>query len=151
MRGRLRTAMLLTLAGAAPLAAAQADWNGVTHPARARVDYMLKCQGCHQPGGTGNPAHTPALTGEVARFLAVPGGREFLGRVPGVASTDLDDARLAELLNWTLYRFDAGHLPVGFKPYTAAEVGALRKNPLRLERLETRNRLIAEMERKHPR
>ncbi|MDE2434792.1 MAG: cytochrome C [Sphingomonadales bacterium] len=137
------------MACAAPLAAAQADWRGVTHPARARVDYMLKCQGCHQPGGIGNPAHTPPLTGQVAQFLAVPGGREFLGRVPGVASTDLDDERLAELLNWTLYRFDAGHLPSGFQPYTAAEVGALRKIPLRLERLETRNRLLAEMERVH--
>ncbi|MDE2412143.1 MAG: cytochrome C [Sphingomonadales bacterium] len=132
-----------------PLSAGLASWRGVTNPTQAHIDYMLKCQGCHQPNGAGNAANTPPLTNEVARFLLVPGGREFLGRVPGVASTDLDDARLAELLNWTLYRFDGAHVPADFRPYTAAEIGALRKAPLRLERLETRNRLIAQME-PHP-
>ncbi|MBS0483030.1 MAG: cytochrome C [Proteobacteria bacterium] len=148
MRGQLRTAIFAALACAAPLAAGQADWNGVSHPARARVDYMLKCQGCHQPGGDSKPANTPPLAGEVAKFLSVPGGREFLGRVPGVAMTDLDDVRLAELLNWTIYRFDPGHLPAGFQPYTAQEIGALRRQPLRLDRVQTRDRLIAQME--HP-
>lgn len=132
---------------AAPLAASQATWPGVSHPARARVDYMLKCQGCHQPNGGGNAAHTPPLMGQVARFLSVPGGREFLARVPGVATTDLDDQHLAELLNWTLFRFDPGNVPATFKPYTAAEIGSLRKNPLRLDRLKTRNRLTAMMAR----
>ena len=142
-----RAAMLgaLALASTGQLAALPKGMAGVTRPDRARVDYILKCQGCHQPDGSGNVANTPPLKGEVAKFLAVPGGREFLGRVPGVASTDLDDARLAELLNWTLQHYDPAHLPAGFKPYTAAEVGALRKAPLRLERLEARNRLIAEI------
>lgn len=138
-------AIVAALIVAAPLAAAQVAWPGVSHPARARVDYMLKCQGCHQPGGGGNAANTPPLTGQVARFLSVPGGREFLARVPGVATTDLDDQHLAELLNWTLFRFDPGNIPADFKPYTATEIGSLRKNPLRLDRLETRDRLTAMM------
>lgn len=125
--------------------AAGMSYPGVAHPERARIDYVLKCQGCHQPDGRGNAVNTPPLSGEVARFLAAPGGREFLGRVPGVASVDLTDDRLAEVLNWTLYRFDAAHLPAGFKPYTAAEVATLRKAPLRLERAETRARLIAQI------
>ena len=79
----------------------------------------------------------------VARFLTVPGGREFLGRVPGVATAALDDARLANLVNWTLYTFDRQHMPKDFRPYTAAEINALRQNPLRLERVETRARLVA--------
>lgn len=116
---------------------------GVTHPGQARVDYMLKCQGCHNPDGSGNLANTPPLAGEVARFLAVPGGREFLVRVPGVASVDLDDKRLAALLNWTIYRFDPGHVPTHFKPYSPAELGALRQSPLRLERAEVRAGLVA--------
>jgi hypothetical protein len=142
--GRLTAPVLLLAAsvGAAQGSAQPPAMPGVAHPARARVDYMLKCQGCHHPDGSGNIANTPPLTGEVGKFLAVPGGREFLGRVPGVASTDLDDARLAELLNWTLYTFDRGHMPANFSPYSAEELGALRKQPLRLERAEMRESLI---------
>jgi hypothetical protein len=147
-----RAARLILIAAPAMLVAAS-GWAGstagnhpaipgVSNPARARVDYMLKCQGCHHPDGSGNIANTPPLTGEVGKFLAVPGGREFLGRVPGVASTDLDDVRLAELLNWTLYTFDRGHMPANFSPYSAEELGALRKQPLRLERAEMRESLI---------
>lgn len=144
-----KLARLAPLAGIALFAAAQGAaapqgaMPGVTNPRQAEVDYMLKCRGCHQPGGEGNQVNTPPLHNQVARFLGVPGGREFLGRVPGVASTDLDDVRLAQLLNWTLYRFDAGHLPANFTPYTPAEMRALRQEPLRLERLEARNRLVA--------
>jgi hypothetical protein len=120
---------------------------GVSNPARTRIDYILKCQGCHQPGGGGNTTDTPPLAGEVARFLSVKGGREFLVRVPGVASVDLSDERLAELLNWTLYRFDAGHLPADFRPYTAAEIARLRRSPLRLERAEVREKLVSQVRR----
>lgn len=139
---------VLALAGTAQLGASEALWPGVAKPERARIDYMLKCQGCHRPDGKGDLASTPPLAGEVARFLAVPGGREFLGRVPGVASVDLSDERLAEVLNYTLYRFDAGHVPADFKPYTAAELAVLRKAPLRLDRGEARERLIARLEAK---
>ncbi len=120
--------------------------SGVLHPERARIDYMLKCQGCHQPDGRGNAVNTPPLAGEVSRFLSVPGGREFLGRVPGVASVDLNDERLAELLNWTLYRFDPAHLPADFKPYSPGEISALRKAPLRLEREAMRKGLMVHIE-----
>jgi mono/diheme cytochrome c family protein len=134
---------VLALAGTAQLGASEAGWPGVANPQRARIDYMLKCQGCHRADGAGNLASTPPLAGEVAKFLAVPGGREFLGRVPGVASADLDDARLAEVLNYTLYRFDAEHVPAEFKPYTAAEIANLRRTPLRIDRADARAQLVA--------
>jgi mono/diheme cytochrome c family protein len=118
---------------------------GVPNPGQARVDYMLKCQGCHQPDGAGNAVNTPPLAGVVARFLAVPGGRQFVARVPGVAMVDLDDVRLAQLLNWTLHRFDASHVPAGFTPYTPAEIAALRRQPLRLDRAAARAALMARM------
>jgi cytochrome c553 len=140
---------MLALAGGARLGADQAQWPGVAKPERARIDYMLKCQGCHRPDGNGDLVSTPPLAGEVAKFLAVPQGREFLGRVPGVASVDLSDERLAEVLNYTLYRFDAAHVPADFKPYTAAEIAVLRKAPLRLDRADARARLIALLEAKH--
>lgn len=134
---------VLTVAGSVQLNAGEVQWSGVSNPQRARIDYMLKCQGCHGPDGSGNLVNTPPLAGEVAKFLAIPGGRAFLGRVPGVASVDLDNQRLAEVLNYTLYRFDAAHVPAGFKPYSAGEVAVLRKAPLRLDRAETRARLLA--------
>jgi mono/diheme cytochrome c family protein len=111
--------------------------------AQAHIDYKLKCQGCHRPDGSGDDHSNPPLRGMVARFLGVAGGREFLARVPGVATTNLDDKRLANLLNWTLFTFDPLHISENFRPYTAAELRALRQNPLRLERAETRARLVA--------
>lgn len=125
-------------AGGHPVAAIP----GVERPERARQNYILKCQGCHGPKAQGNLSNTPPMADMIARFLAVPGGREFLGRVPGVATAAVSDAELAELLNWTLYRFDAAHLPPGFKPYGAAEIGKLRKSPLRTEAASTRRVLV---------
>lgn len=118
---------------------------GVHDARQAHSDYKLKCQGCHRPDGSGDAVSNPPMNGHVARFLQVPGGREFLGRVPGVATVDLDDARLANLLNWTLYRFDRGNLPDDFVPYSATEISALRKRPLRAERAEVREGLVAQM------
>jgi len=94
------------------------------------VDYALNCQGCHLDDGSGTPGSVPRLAGTVGRFLAVPGGREFLVQVPGVATSALDDAALAAVLNWMLARFGPPHLPEKYAPYTAAEVGALRQKPL---------------------
>ena len=116
---------------------------GVSDARQARTDYQLKCQGCHRPDGSGDDHSNPPMRGVVAKFLSVPGGREFIGRVPGVATVDLPDDRLANLVNWTVFQFDRAHVPAGFRPYTAAELGRLRQNPLRLERAATRARLVA--------
>lgn len=90
-------------------------------------DYLLSCAACHGPDGRGTPGVTPDLRG-VAGLLALPGGREYLARVPGVAQAPLSDARLARLLNWTLGQY-AGTVPE--PPYEAAEIGSLRRLPLR--------------------
>jgi hypothetical protein len=94
------------------------------------LDYTLECAGCHRADGAGTPGSVPALRDSVARFLAVPGGRDYLARVPGVAQAPLDDAALAAVLNWMLDHFDHAHVPAGFVPYTAEEVGRRRKQPL---------------------
>ena len=113
------------------------------HGQRARIDYMLNCQGCHLPNGEG-AGDVPRMQGFVGNFLKVPGGREFLVRVPGSANAPLDDRRLAELLNWMLLEISRGELPAGFRPYTAEEVGAYRAEPLR-DVLQTRARLILDI------
>ncbi len=94
------------------------------------VEYALNCQGCHRADGAGTPGSVPPLAGSVARFLAVPGGREYLVRVPGVAQAPLDDAMLAAVVNWMLHRFDEAHVPADFVPYAADEIGRLRASPL---------------------
>ncbi|MGH7291646.1 MAG: c-type cytochrome, partial [Myxococcota bacterium] len=60
------------------------------------VNYMLHCQGCHRPDGSGVPGAVPDLRDEVARFLATDDGRAFLIRVPGVANAPLSDRELGE-------------------------------------------------------
>jgi len=94
------------------------------------LDYVLHCQGCHQAGGVGLPGAVPALKDSVAAIAALPGGREYLGRVPGVAQSQLDDRAVAALLNWLVVYFDAAHVPPDFRPFTAEELAPLRKQPL---------------------
>ena len=93
-------------------------------------DYALHCQGCHLEDGRATAGSVPALAGSVGRLLRVPGGREYLVRVPGVAQSALDDVALAALLNWMLHRFSAEELPPDFAPYTAEEVARGRRRPL---------------------
>ncbi len=115
---------------------------GIANPQRAWQNWTLNCQGCHRPDGTGSSATAPSLAGIVAQFLTVPGGREYLARVPGVATSPLSDADLSEVLNWMLWRFDKEHIPASFQPYTAAEIGKLRGTPLRLEASQMRAELL---------
>lgn len=118
---------------------------GIASLARAAsgpaLDYTLNCEGCHRADGMGTPGSVPALQGSVARFLATPGGREYLARVPGVAQAPLEDAALAAVLNWLLEHFDRAHVPADFTPYSAAEVARLRKQPL-VDVDGTRTRLL---------
>ena len=93
----------------------------------AQTLWMLNCQGCHRADGSGIGSEVPAMPGIVARFLAVPGGREYLIRVPGVAASPLPDDSLAVLVNWMLKKFDPENIPGHFTPYTPEEVSSLRK------------------------
>src|SRR6202048_4907610 len=123
-------------------AAAQDAPAGVDNPQRAWQHWTLNCQGCHRPDGTGSAGTTPSLKGTVGRFLSVPGGREYLGRVPGVATSPLSNADLSEVMNWMVWRFDKEHMPANFQPFTAAEIGQLRTAPLRLEASQMRADLL---------
>jgi hypothetical protein len=102
---------------------------------------MLQCQGCHGADGSGAPGIVPDLRRQVGRFLQVPGGREYLVRVPGSARSPLGDAPLAEVLNWMLRRFGPADVLAGFVPYSAEEVARLRRTPL-LEVQSVRRELL---------
>jgi mono/diheme cytochrome c family protein len=111
------------------------------------VNYQLQCAGCHLGDGSGSAANdTPRMKGFVGNFLKVPGGREFLVRVPGMSQSALNNAQLADLLNW-LMREDgmAGtSRPADYQPYTAEEVTTLRAKTM-LNLPGTRGELIKAM------
>jgi len=121
---------------------------GVADARRAWRDWALNCQGCHRQDGDGSPTTAPQLAGRVAKFLRVPGGREYLARIPGIASSPLSNARLSEVVNWMLWRFDRQDLPAHFTPYTAAQIGALRVRPLRLRMAAVRRDLLRDLRRR---
>jgi mono/diheme cytochrome c family protein len=145
-----RLLIKIAVASGALMAAAAAGQSsapaGVENPQLAWQHWTLNCQGCHRPDATGSAGTTPSLAGTAAKFLWVPGGREYLARVPGVATSALSSADLAEVLNWLLWRFDKDNLPADFQPFTAAEVGALRARPLRLEASQMRADLLRKAE-----
>lgn len=154
MKGLAAPALILAVGAAFATPAASGPTSshpekampGVADPVRARQHWILQCQGCHRADATGTPQTAPTMAGFVARFLQVPGGRDYLARVPGVATAALSDADLAEVVNWSLMRFDPAHVPADFKPYTAAEIGRLRHKPLRAEASAVRARLVADFD-----
>lgn len=111
---------------------------GAALPAAAedpKVAYWLHCAGCHLLDGRGAPPEVPSLIDEPGRIAGLPGGREYLVRIPGVALAGMSDERLAEVLNYMLEAFSGSTLAAGFVPFEASEVGELRmrvlKDPLR--------------------
>lgn len=139
-------AAVATPVSGGPPSSETAAMPGVANPARARQNWILTCQGCHRADATGTAQTTPTMAGYVAQFLHVPGGREYLAQVPGVATAALSDDALAEVLNWSLLRFDPAHVPGDFTPYTPAEVGRLRLKPLRTEAAAVRAGMVARFE-----
>ena len=108
-------------------------WNSVATGANevlARQNYILNCQGCHLPDGSGSKGNVPKMNDFVGYFLHVPGGREFIVQVPGAASAPISDRELADVMNWMLLNFSRNELPDPFVPYDAEEIGELRKEPL---------------------
>jgi hypothetical protein len=143
---RLAGYVLLLGLGLAP-AALSADYlpgAPLQQVTGARADFALRCRGCHGFAGEGTPGHVPRLDGFVGLFTQVPGGRDYLMRVPGVARSVLDDARLAAVLNFMLATYGGDRTDPGFAPFTAAEVGAARRQVL-LDRKAVRARLLAEL------
>ena len=117
---------------------AGADADGLL----ARQNYILNCQGCHLPDGSGSAGNVPKLNDFMGYFLHVPGGREFLVQVPGAAGAPISDQELADVMNWILLNFSKNELPDPFVRYSAEEIGKLRKEPL-IDVHERREQLLA--------
>jgi hypothetical protein len=116
---------------------------------RASVNYKIHCQGCHLADAAGLADEVPGMKDFVGYFAHSQEGREFLVRVPGVATAALPDDQLAELLNWLLVHFSAAELPAGFVPFTVAEVAALRLDLVQ-DPATSRKRILREIADKEP-
>ena len=95
---------------------------------RARINYTIHCQGCHLADASGLDGEVPRMSNFVGYFLHSQEGREFVIRVPGVATSSLADDELTEMMNWLLLNFSAQELPDPFVPFSIDEVAALRPN-----------------------
>lgn len=92
-------------------------------------DYARNCQGCHGHEGH-SVTEVPRLQGRAGWFTHTREGRAYLVQVPNVQQAALSDERLATMLNWLLGQFSSEQLKPGFEPYSAAEVHALRAQPI---------------------
>jgi mono/diheme cytochrome c family protein len=112
------------------MVAPRPDAPSVAATSSARSLYVLHCAGCHGVAGAGAPEkYVPDLRG-LGAFLRVPGGREFIVSVPGVMGSGLDDAQVAQVINWLLATMAAGSAPAGQAPYETAEIARARARPL---------------------
>jgi len=94
----------------------------------ATSDYLIHCQGCHLPQAVGVPGHVPRMNNFLGYYLHSEAGRRFVIQVPGAATANLTDARLANLMNWLLLTYSEAQLPDNFKPYSVDEIARLRPN-----------------------
>ena len=112
-----------------------------TNEHRALFNYQMFCQGCHVADGSGHKS-VPQLQGFMHKFMASQQGREYLIRVPGAANSALNNAELAEVMNWMLRKFGTPTDGEVWQPYNATEVGEYRQQALN-ETVHYRENLIA--------
>ena len=129
------------LCGLLLIAAAMAPSAGLAE--EPRIAYWLHCAGCHLLDGTGAPPEVPTLIDEPGRIAGLPGGREYLVRIPGVAQAGLGDAKLAEVLNFMLEEFSPTTTPAGFEPFEAEEAGRVRRQVL-IDPLKSRSEIVGD-------
>lgn len=114
----------LVLAGLLLVPAVPAFADGYS----ARFNYLLRCSGCHDQDGSGLPkAGIPALPGYIDAFAGDEQGRTYIVHVPGVASTGLNNAEIAAVLNYVIEQWGD---PSQIKPFTEAEVERRKAEPV---------------------
>lgn len=147
MRRRLRSPLQLygivlpVITAAALGSAAYADDAAVKFTAGATT-YQANCLVCHGKGGVGLPGLAPPLTGNPARYIGTPEGRQQLAmtvlhgmfgditvgqqhfnfKMPDFAK--LSDDALAEVLNYVV--FDLAHAQGDAMPMSAGDLAAER-------------------------
>lgn len=91
-----------------------------------KSDYLIHCMGCHLVDGQGMPPDVPAFNEELGGLASTIAGRAYLVQVPGSAQSFIDDAELAEVLNWIIETYSADSKPENFQRFTQTEVSSYR-------------------------
>lgn len=121
--------VVLTLVTATAFVSSRTGISDDVADARARIDFILHCSGCHGQDGTGNPTKgIPNFVGQIGHFQRLPEGREFVMQVPGLLSARLPDERAAAVTSWMIRRFAGDSLPLDFVPYSAEEARRARES-----------------------
>jgi len=89
--------------------------------------YMIHCMGCHLDDGSGLPPEIPAFDNKLAILAASDKGREYLVKVPGASQSLIDDASLADVLNWILATYTGETVS---QPFLESEIRRYRHRPL---------------------
>jgi len=89
--------------------------------------YMIHCMGCHLDDGSGLPPEIPAFDNKLAILAASDKGREYLVKVPGASQSLIDDAALADVLNWILATYTGETVS---QPFLESEIKRYRHRPL---------------------
>ncbi len=108
--------------------------------------YAANCQGCHGETGVSVP-EIPPLAGRIGYFVRIPAGRDYLLQVPNVALNPNSDQAIAEMMNWVLVTFSRAQMPEDFRPYSAEEVGRLRRE--RIDVKARRRQIVDELVAQH--
>jgi len=117
----------LPLAAFFTTAAYAADVPVFTRPQAQFVEF---CGGCHGFNGVSVPKSVPTLKGRIGYFLCTDNSRAYLGRLPNVALSSINNHDLAEVLNFVVFGMGEGSAPKGAKPFTEEEIKQLRQEPL---------------------
>ncbi|RDU96239.1 c-type cytochrome [Trinickia dinghuensis] len=143
-RGLTRHVVAWCWAGAA-LIGGQAHAQNVQY-APGKVIFDSKCVVCHQAGGKGQDGLAPPLIELPGRYAAHDEGRQqltmtVLNGMFGAITVDsktynfkmpsfkaMSDEDLADVLNYVVFDLNAKH--DGAKPFTAADVKAMRASPM---------------------
>jgi len=138
----VRSLSMVVAAAAALLAPAQPKAE-VPQATRAQTNYLIGCAGCHGIQGIAESKVVPQLRDKVGHFLCSEAGRAYVVQLPNTAFADVTDAELADMMNFVMFGL-GGESSRGGRPYTAEEVGRLRRQPLvRDQLLATRASVIA--------
>lgn len=115
---------------------------GETTTSSARANYILHCSGCHGMSGAGTvEGGIPAFPNSVGHIAGSELGRTYITHVPGVVSTEMEDAEIAEVLNYILDEWSDGG-----QHFTAKEVTRRRAENVG-DVVELRREVVEELKR----
>ncbi len=131
-------------AAAALAAAAPTAWaDGAPSLSRAQSAYVESCGGCHGLQGISANELVPQLRDRAGFFLCSPASRAYVVRLPNVAFAARSDQDLADLLNFMAFGLGGVSAPKKARaPFTAAEVGTLRRERAGYRSVRTERRVV---------